>query len=565
MQSSITHFKAWKKGKVWLYSASLITFLLLGAVTTQLAKADESTASPLTSLNSLTPNSLDASACSCNSETSEISTVSSVISSTPQISESSNSTSTPSISSLSTSQSSDMPTSQVLDSSIALSTSSSLSSSPSSSSSSTTVDTLEATTSASNSSISSLAATQSSLAVSSDSSVRDSSSGNTIANDISITNPDTTLLNQTSNSGISATDQTTLANTTTLDFYNIAGDALSVGQAYSQVANPGFNSLKTGDILTVHLNGQSTGQTYQILLAVDSNNSLSGYPDNGMQAMAVSPIINGFTNTSSIIIAYAATNPYFNEINDWITDIETVVGGSQYFVPLNGGPTLPSQAVTAKQFADSIISQYPKSSFAVTGISLGGYLALAIGAQERIPVVAFVGPDPSNILSTADIAYVQAHPNLYFNIRNMYDVILGAYGGNGLNAAVYYDEGNSGPFYSHTPDYQFNIDGSLMEPASPVWGPIINDIVTAPDSIIAPVVSLLTTALKYSNENIFPIVTPAINTIVSSIQPITTSLTNAVATTVNTANNLISLATTTVTNTISSVTNSIVAFLPKWW
>ena len=556
MQSSITHFKAWKKGKVWLYSASLITFLLLGAVTTQLAKADESTASPLTSLNSLTPNSLDASACSSNSETSEISTVSSVISSTPQISESSNSTSTPSISSLSTSQSSDMPTSQALDSSIALSSSSSISSS------STTVDTLDATTSASNSNITSLAATQSSLA---DSSVRDSSSSNTIANDISITNPDTTLLNQTSNSGISATDQTTLANTTTLDFYNIADDALSVGQAYSQVANPGFNSLKTGDILTVHLNGQSTGQTYQILLAVDSDNSLSGYPDNGMQAMAVSPIINGFTNTSSIIIAYAATNPYFNEINDWITDIETVVGGSQYFVPLNGGPTLPSQAVTAKQFADSIISQYPKSSFAVTGISLGGYLALAIGAQERIPVVAFVGPDPSNILSTADIAYVQAHPNLYFNIRNMYDVILGAYGGNGLNAAVYYDEGNSGPFYSHTPDYQFNIDGSLIEPASPVWGPIINDIVPAPDSIIAPVVSLLTTALKYSNENIFPIVTPAINTIVSSIQPITTSLTNAVATTVNTANNLISLATTTVTNTISSVTNSIVALLPKWW
>ncbi|MCT1185213.1 hypothetical protein EFL96_05720 [Lactococcus lactis] len=556
MQSSITHFKAWKKGKVWLYSASLITFLLLGAVTTQLAKADESTASPLTSLNSLTPNSLDASACSSNSETSEISTVSSVISSTPQISESSNSTSTASISSLSTSQSSDMPTSQALDSSIALSSSSSISSS------STTVDTLDATTSASNSNISSLAATQSSLA---DSSVRDSSSSNTIANDISITNPDTTLLNQTSNSGISATDQTTLANTTTLDFYNIAGDALSVGQAYSQVANPGFNSLKTGDILTVHLNGQSTGQTYQILLAVDSDNSLSGYPDNGMQAMAVSPIINGFTNTSSIIIAYAATNPYFNEINDWITDIETIVGGSQYFVPLNGGPTLPSQAVTAKQFADSIISQYPKSSFAVTGISLGGYLALAIGAQERIPVVAFVGPDPSNILSTADIAYVQAHPNLYFNIRNMYDVILGAYGGNGLNAAVYYDEGNSGPFCSHTPDYQFNIDGSLIEPASPVWGPIINDIVTAPDSIIAPVVSLLTTALKYSNENIFPIVTPAINTIVSSIQPITTSLTNAVATTVNTANNLISLATTTVTNTISSVTNSIVALLPKWW
>lgn len=561
MQNSITHFKAWKKGKVWLYSASLITFLLLGAATTQLAKADESTASPLTSLNSPTPNSLDASACSSNSETSEISTVSSVISSTPQISESSNTnrTSTPSISSLSTSQSSDMPTSQALDSSIALSSSSSLSSS------STTVDTLEAASSASNSIISSLAATQSSLADSSDSSVRDSSSGNTIANDISITNPDTTLLNQTSNSGISATDQTTLANTTTLDFYNIAGDALSVGQAYSQVANPGFNSLKTGDILTVHLNSQSTGQTYQILLAVDSDNSLSGYPDNGMQAMAVSPIINGFTNTSSIIIAYAATNPYFNEINDWITDIETVVGGSQYFVPLNGGPTLPSQAVTAKQFAASIISQYPKSSFAVTGISLGGYLALAIGAQERIPVVAFVGPDPSNILSTADIAYVQAHPNLYFNIRNMYDVILGAYGGNGLNAAVYYDEGNSGPFYSHTPDYQFNIDGSLMEPASPVWGPIINDIVTAPDSIIAPFVSLLTTALQYSNENILPIVTPTINTIVSSIQPITTSLTNAVATTVNTASNLISLATTTVTNTISSVTNSIVAFLPKWW
>lgn len=561
MQSSITHFKAWKKGKVWLYSASLITFLLLGAVTTQLAKADEFTASPLTSLNSLTPNSLDASACSSNSETSKISTVSSVISSTPQISESSNTnrTSPPSISSLSTSQSSDIPTSQALDSSIALSSSSSISSS------STTVDTLEATTSASNSSISSLAATQSSLADSSDSSVRDSSSGNTIANDISITDPDTTLLNQTSNSGISATDQTPLANTTTLDFYNIAGDALSVGQAYSQVANPGFNSLKTGDILTVHLNGQSTGQTYQILLAVDSDNSLSGYPDNGMQAMAVSPIINGFTNTSSIIIAYAATNPYFNEINDWITDIETVVGGSQYFVPLNGGATLPSQAVTAKQFADSIISQYPKSSFAVTGISLGGYLALAIGAQERIPVVAFVGPDPSNILSTTDIAYVQAHPNLYFNIRNMYDIILGAYGGNGLNAAVYYDEGNSGPFYSHTPDYQFNIDGSLMAPASPVWGPIINDIVTAPDSIIAPFISLLTTALQYSNENILPIVAPTINTIVSSIQPITTSLTNAVATTVNTTNNLISLATATVTNTISSVTNSIVALLPKWW
>nr|WP_018370613.1 hypothetical protein [Streptococcus marimammalium] len=51
-----------------------------------------------------------------------------------------------------------------------------------------------------------------------------------------------------------------------------------------------------------------TNQPYQVISVQDNNNDADPSNDNGMQAMAVAPIVNGEVDTSQIIIAFAGTN-----------------------------------------------------------------------------------------------------------------------------------------------------------------------------------------------------------------------------------------------------------------
>ncbi|MEX2784689.1 triacylglycerol lipase, partial [Streptococcus sp. H49] len=91
-------------------------------------------------------------------------------------------------------------------------------------------------------------------------------------------------------------------------------------------------------------------KNYQVLKAKDNL-------DNGMQAMAVAPIVDGEPDTSQIVIAYAGTNRL--DSKDLSTDIQSLGLGSN---KLGNGSDLSaenlvfsdSQFVTALDFADQI-------------------------------------------------------------------------------------------------------------------------------------------------------------------------------------------------------------------
>ncbi|HFU3844047.1 TPA: hypothetical protein ACGO5P_001068 [Streptococcus suis] len=74
---------------------------------------------------------------------------------------------------------------------------------------------------------------------------------------------------------------------------------------------------------------QSLGQFK--VLAVEDNTV------NGMQAMAVAPVVGGKVDTTQITIAYAGTN--FGDGKDRQTDLNSVIGGQNYF---ETAPQLPS-------------------------------------------------------------------------------------------------------------------------------------------------------------------------------------------------------------------------------
>ncbi|MCU9533541.1 hypothetical protein N7659_03255 [Streptococcus sp. CSL10205-OR2] len=66
----------------------------------------------------------------------------------------------------------------------------------------------------------------------------------------------------------------------------------------------GYNVVNVGDSLS----DRYTKKQYQVLAVQDNNNDADPTNDNGMQAMAVAPIVNGKVDTTQIVIAYAGTN-----------------------------------------------------------------------------------------------------------------------------------------------------------------------------------------------------------------------------------------------------------------
>ncbi|MGT2738220.1 triacylglycerol lipase, partial [Streptococcus pantholopis] len=83
---------------------------------------------------------------------------------------------------------------------------------------------------------------------------------------------------------------------------------------------------------------QSNNQKFQVLKAKDNL-------DNGMQAMAVVPIVDGEPDTSQIVIAYAGTNRL--DSKDLSTDIQSLGLGSN---KLGNGSDLSAENLV---FSDS--------------------------------------------------------------------------------------------------------------------------------------------------------------------------------------------------------------------
>ncbi|MGH1548061.1 hypothetical protein ACRAWB_02330 [Leifsonia poae] len=196
-----------------------------------------------------------------------------------------------------------------------------------------------------------------------------------------------------------------------------------------------------------------TTQRYEVL---DTEN----HDANGFQAMAVAPVVNGAVDTSHIVIAFAGTNP--DHRADILEDVTTVVGGDQ-------GPM--SQVLDAHFFADRVRAQYRGSTFTTAGHSLGGLLALLVGAENDWDSTTFNAPDAWDLLSPGAKERLQADTkagrNRLHNYVNVWDVVGNIFG-NRTGAADYVadDPGRDVLSYHNIGDdedtaFSFNPDGSV--------------------------------------------------------------------------------------------------------
>ncbi|MGT2867133.1 SA1320 family protein [Streptococcus fryi] len=157
------------------------------------------------------------------------------------------------------------------------------------------------------------------------------------------------------------------------------------------------------------------------VLAVEDNQT------NGMQVMAVAPVVNGVVDYKHITIAYAGTR--FTDGNDLEADFNSVVlgqniaterfsvGASSIRVPVE------SQVDTALTFAADIRERYPNAHISTTGHSLGGYLASMVAIKNRWAFTVFNAPNSANMLTKSDIEWAQANTDILVNYRNDKDWI----------------------------------------------------------------------------------------------------------------------------------------------
>lgn len=224
-----------------------------------------------------------------------------------------------------------------------------------------------------------------------------------------------------------------------------------------------------------------TGQQYKVISVQDNNNDIDTTNDNGMQAMAVAPYVNGKVDTSQIVVAYAGTNSA--DVKDVDTDIQTIIFGSKDNLVqgnVENQTVTDSQLKTAQKFYNEIKKQYPEAILTTTGHSLGAYLALIIGAENKIAATTFNGPDPIRGMSESAIAWVIANNRMYNNYRIRYDGIgnFGAYFNDVLDSdklnisrTVHANRLSPNPFFYHDlAAYRFNEDGQIIDKYGNVVG-----------------------------------------------------------------------------------------------
>lgn len=82
-----------------------------------------------------------------------------------------------------------------------------------------------------------------------------------------------------------------------------------------------------------------------------------------------------------------------------------------------------SQFDTALGYANYIQAKYPQAKLAVTGHSLGGSLALTVGAKKKLKTVTFNAPIPKDRMSKADQEYILKNPTKVASYLNADDLI----------------------------------------------------------------------------------------------------------------------------------------------
>ncbi|MEY8538186.1 hypothetical protein AALM99_07000 [Lactococcus muris] len=175
------------------------------------------------------------------------------------------------------------------------------------------------------------------------------------------------------------------------DYRDIAKASYSVDSKYKD-----GRVTHEGDLLTIN------GKEWKVLKAKD--NKLTGF-----QAMAIAPVSDG-NNPSNVVIAYAGTN--VGDFGDLCSDF--------WNVGLSKGE---GQLREANQFADQVSRDYSDASISVTGHSLGGFLALAQGAEHHWQTVTFNAPDPYTNLSWQARKWVKENPNYITNFVNYKDIV----------------------------------------------------------------------------------------------------------------------------------------------
>ena len=184
--------------------------------------------------------------------------------------------------------------------------------------------------------------------------------------------------------------------------------------------------------------------------------------ENGMQAMAVAPIINGKVDTSRIVIAYAGTD----EWKDVETDAQMIgLGDTEKLThadsPEDDITEYDAQSKTALDFAKKIRAEYPDSIITTTGHSLGESTAMYVALKMRFNNTGFNGPDIHNMISKDEIEYMREHPEQFINYRNYYDYV-GNVTGNKTQTAIYLNYGFG--IYTHSlSDWEFNKEGKLID------------------------------------------------------------------------------------------------------
>lgn len=202
----------------------------------------------------------------------------------------------------------------------------------------------------------------------------------------------------------------------------------------------------------------NASQNFKVIKTVDTNDKTNskGYADNGFQAMAVAPVVNGHVDRSQTIIAYAGTNAQDRSTHDLRADFYNVVVGEK------GKDT---QFASATQFYQAVSKMKDVKVVSATGHSLGGALAQKIAAKYHIPAVTFSTAGVGKQLTDEEKQWLRGPgKNLVLNYMHLGDQIPSSTNAKEFGTALYAIDFSDGSLFSghQLGSYQFDNSGNLF-------------------------------------------------------------------------------------------------------